>query len=246
MGILEIQGVTKQFGGLVAINNLTMSVEANQFLGVIGPNGAGKTTLLNLITGYYKPNDGYIIFDGERIDGKPPYEICRRGIARTFQVVQPFPEMSVLDNAMTGALFSRGGVTIARARERGMEALEMVGIARQADLTAGALTLGNKKKLELARALATQPRLLLLDEVMAGSTQGDIEDLMQLLQRIHGNGVAILMIEHLVPVILELAEHVFVLNFGEELFQGKPDDVIAHPEVIESYLGKPLAEAVVE
>jgi branched-chain amino acid transport system ATP-binding protein len=246
MGILDIQGVTKRFGGLVAINNLTMSVEANQFLGVIGPNGAGKTTLLNLITGYYKPNDGQITFGSERIDSRAPYEICRRGIARTFQVVQPFPEMSVLDNAMTGALFSRRGVTIARARERSMEVLEMVGIAQQAHLMAGALTLGNKKKLELARALATGPRLLLLDEVMAGSSQGDVEDLMHLLQRIHRSGVAILMIEHLVHVILELAEHVFVLNFGEELFQGKPDDVMAHPEVIESYLGKPLTEAVVE
>jgi branched-chain amino acid transport system ATP-binding protein len=246
MGILDIQGVTKRFGGLVAINNLTMSVEANQFLGVIGPNGAGKTTLLNLITGYDKPNDGQITFGSERIESRPPYEICRRGIARTFQVVQPFPEMSVLDNAMTGALFSRGGVTIARARERSMEVLEMVGIAQQAHLMAGALTLGNKKKLELARALATGPRLLLLDEVMAGSSQGDVEDLMHLLQRIHRSGVAILMIEHLVHVILELAEHVFVLNFGEELFQGKPHDVMAHPEVIESYLGKPLTEAVVE
>ena len=241
--MLDIQSMTKRFGGLVAIKDLTLNIEQNQFLGVIGPNGAGKTTLLNLITGYYKPNQGRIDFDGERIDGRHPYEICRRGIARTFQVVQPFPEMSVLDNAMTGALFSRSGMTITKARDRAMEALEMVDIARQANLMAGALTLGAKKKLELARALATQPRLLLLDEVMAGSSQTDIEDLMRLLKRIHKSGVTILMIEHLVHVILELAQHVFVLNFGQELYQGKPDDVIAHPEVIESYLGKPLTEA---
>lgn len=241
--MLNIEAVTKRFGGLVAINNLTMHIKPNQFLGVIGPNGAGKTTLLNVMTGYFKPSQGTMTFDGERIDGKKPYEICRMGIARTFQVVQPFPEMSVLDNAMTGALFSRDGMTIKKARDRAMEALELVDIAHQANLMAGALTLGNKKKLELARALATKPRLLLLDEVMAGSTQGDIQDLMQLLKRIHANGVTILMIEHLVHVILELAEHVFVLNFGQELYQGKPDDVIAHPEVIESYLGKPLEAA---
>lgn len=238
--MLEIDHVTKRFGGLLAVNDLTMSVKKDQFLGVIGPNGAGKTTLLNVITGYFRPTLGKITFDGERIDGKKPYEICRLGIARTFQVVQPFPEMSVLDNAMTGALFSRDGMTIRKARDRAMEALEMVDIAHQADVMAGALTLGAKKKLELARALATKPRLLLLDEVMAGSPQSDIDELMQLLKRIHANGVSILMIEHLVHVIIALAQHVFVLNFGQELFQGNPDDVISHPEVIESYLGKPL------
>lgn len=243
--MLEIRSVTKRFGGLFAINNLTMSVKPQQFLGVIGPNGAGKTTLLNLITGYYRPNQGSILFKGERIDGKKPYEICRMGIARTFQIVQPFPEMSVLDNAMTGALFSKDGLSIRMARDRAMEALEMVDIAKQADVMAGALTLGNKKKLELARALATKPQLLLLDEVMAGSTHGDIDELMQLLKRIHASGVTIFMIEHLVRVILELSEHVFVLNFGQELYQGRPDDVVAHPEVIESYLGKPL-ESVTE
>jgi branched-chain amino acid transport system ATP-binding protein len=241
--VLEIQGVTKRFGGLVAINNLTMRVEPKQFLGVIGPNGAGKTTLLNLITGYQKPTAGRIFFQGERIDGKKPYQLCHLGIARTFQIVQPFPEMSVLDNAMTGALFSKGGGSIAKARDRAMEALELVDLAKQADLMAGALTLGNKKKLELARALATKPQLLLLDEVMAGSTQGDIAELMGLLKRIHASGVTILMIEHLVHVILELSEHVFVLNFGQELYQGKPLDVVAHPEVIESYIGKPLGTA---
>jgi branched-chain amino acid transport system ATP-binding protein len=244
--MLKIENVTKRFDGLLAVNDLTLTVKEKQFLGVIGPNGAGKTTLLNVITGYFRPSTGKISFDGERIDGKRPYEICRLGIARTFQVVQPFPEMTVLDNAMTGALFSRDGMTIRKARDRAMEALEMVDIAHQADVTAGALTLGAKKKLELARALATKPRLLLLDEVMAGSPQSDIDELMQLLKRIHANGVSILMIEHLVHVIIALAQHVFVLNFGQELFQGNPDDVISHPEVIESYLGKPLEALAAE
>jgi len=182
--MLEIENVTKRFGGLYAINDLSLSLKENSFLGVIGPNGAGKTTLLNVITGYYRPTQGRITFGGERIDGKYPYEICRLGVARTFQVVQPFAEMSVLDNAMTGALFSRDGMTIRKARDRAMEALEMVDIAHQADVMAGSLTLGDKKKLELARALATQPRLLLLDEVMAGSPQADIDELMKLLRRI--------------------------------------------------------------
>ena len=244
--MLEIDHVTKRFGGLYAINDLSLSVKKNDFLGVIGPNGAGKTTLLNVITGYFRPTQGTITFEGERIDGKHPYEICRMGIARTFQVVQPFAEMSVLDNAMTGALFSRDGMTIRKARDRAMEALEMVDIAHQADVMAGSLTLGAKKKLELARALATQPRLLLLDEVMAGSPQADIDELMKLLQRIHAKGVTILMIEHLVHVIIALAQRVFVLNFGQELFQGKPSEVISHPEVIESYLGKPLETLAVE
>jgi len=244
--MLEIENVTKRFGGLYAINDLSLSLKENSFLGVIGPNGAGKTTLLNVITGYYRPTQGRITFGGERIDGKYPYEICRLGVARTFQVVQPFAEMSVLDNAMTGALFSRDGMTIRKARDRAMEALEMVDIAHQADVMAGSLTLGDKKKLELARALATQPRLLLLDEVMAGSPQADIDELMKLLRRIHAKGVTILMIEHLVHVIVALAQHVFVLNFGQELFQGNPSDVISHPEVIESYLGKPLETLAAE
>lgn len=137
--MLKIEHVTKRFGGLLAVNDLTLTVKENQFLGVIGPNGAGKTTLLNVITGYFHPANGTITFEGERIDGKRPYEICRLGIARTFQVVQPFPEMTVLDNAMTGALFSRDGMTIRKARDRAMEALEMVDIAHQADVMAGAL-----------------------------------------------------------------------------------------------------------
>jgi branched-chain amino acid transport system ATP-binding protein len=241
--MLAIRNLTKNFGGLVAINDLTLTVEPNQFLGVIGPNGAGKTTLLNLITGYLAPSRGGIELDGVQLVGRKPYEICRIGIGRTFQVVQPLAEMTVEENVMTGAFYSGSErVSITAARDRAQEALAAVGLSEQAGAMAGTVTLGNKKKLELARALATRPRLLLLDEVMAGSPQGDVVELMQVLRGIHAKGMTILMIEHLVPVILALAEHVFVLNFGQELFQGKPADVIAHPDVIESYLGKPLAE----
>ncbi len=240
--MLELRNLTKRFGGLVAIDNLSLTVRPNQFLGVIGPNGAGKTTLLNLITGYLSASSGSIALEGVSLVGKKPYQICRLGIGRTFQVVQPLAEMTVLDNAMTGAFFSGPArLSIAAARDRAMHALELVGLAPQSSLLAGALTLGNKKKLELARALATNPRLLLLDEVMAGSPQRDVLELMEVLRSIHRDGTTILMIEHLVPVILALAEHVVVLNFGQELYQGLPAEVMAHPEVIESYLGKPLA-----
>jgi branched-chain amino acid transport system ATP-binding protein len=234
--------LTKRFGGLVAINNLSLTVSPGQFLGVIGPNGAGKTTLLNLITGYLTPSGGCIEFEGVSLVGRKPYEICRLGIGRTFQVVQPLAEMTVLENVMTGAFYSgRRRVSIQQARERAEVALDLVGLTEQGNVMAGTLTLGMKKKLELARALATGARLLLLDEVMAGSPQQEVRELMEVLRKIHAEGTTILMIEHLVPVILALAEHVFVLNLGQELYQGAPRDVIAHPEVIESYLGKPLA-----
>ncbi|HEY0570805.1 MAG TPA: ABC transporter ATP-binding protein [Enterovirga sp.] len=241
--MLRIANVAKSFGGLRAIADVSFDVPRGQFFGIIGANGAGKTTLLNLITGYMPPSSGTIEFEGEPIHGLPPYRIAHRGIGRTFQITQPFAEMSVLDNVMTGALFSRHGARRSLKEARAMcdEPLHLVGLTAQADLPAGALTLGGKKKLELARVLATEPKLLLLDEVMGGLTRGEIEDLMVVLQRIHAAGTTVVMIEHLVHVILDLCDHVFVLNFGRELFRGTPQEVVSNPEVIEAYLGKPLA-----
>jgi branched-chain amino acid transport system ATP-binding protein len=241
--VLRIANVAKSFGGLRAIADVSFDVPRGQFFGIIGANGAGKTTLLNLITGYMPPSSGTIEFEGEPIHGLPPYRIAHRGIGRTFQITQPFAEMSVLDNVMTGALFSRHGARRSLKEARAMcdEPLHLVGLTAQADLPAGALTLGGKKKLELARVLATEPKLLLLDEVMGGLTRGEIEDLMVVLQRIHAAGTTVVMIEHLVHVILDLCDHVFVLNFGRELFRGTPQEVVSNPEVIEAYLGKPLA-----
>jgi branched-chain amino acid transport system ATP-binding protein len=243
--VLKITNVSKSFGGIQAIRDVSLDVRPGQFFGIIGANGAGKTTLLNLITGYDSLSAGTIEFEGQPIHGLPPYRIAHRGIGRTFQITQPFAEMSVRDNVMTGALFSRNGArrSLKEAREVSEEPLRLVGLTEQADLPAGVLTLGGKKKLELARVLATEPKLILLDEVMGGLTWNEIEDVMATLRRIHAAGATIVMIEHVVHVILDMCDHVFVLNFGRELFRGTPQDVVSHPEVIEAYLGKPVAAA---
>ena len=242
--MLEINNLTKAFGGLKAISKLSMKLEDRQFLGVIGPNGAGKTTLLNLITGYLPATSGTMTLNGQPLNGLRPFQVCRLGVARTFQVVRPFEEMSVEDNVMTGAMFSRRErVGVTEARELAQKPMELVGLDKKRHFLAGALTLGEKKKLELARALATRPKILLLDEVMAGIQRGEVEDLMDVLERIHKSGTTILMIEHLVHVIVRLAQHVVVLNFGEKLFEGEPGAVLEHPAVIESYLGKPFVAA---
>ena len=242
--MLEVKGLSKRFGGLAAIADLSFTLPRGQILGVIGPNGAGKTTLLNLITGYLTPSGGTILLEGRELVGLAPYEICRLGVARTFQVVRPFAEMSVSDNVMTGALFaSNQRVSNAEARDRADHSLELVGLMHKRDALAGELTIGEKKKLELARSLATDPKLLFLDEVMAGLSGSEADALMDVVECVADSGTTILMIEHLVGVILALTDRVLVLNFGRELFQGLPEEVVAHPEVIDSYLGKPLEQS---
>ena len=242
--MLEVNGLSKNFGGLAAVSDLSLTIRRGEIFGVIGPNGAGKTTLLNLITGYLAASKGSILFEGRELRGLSPSKICHRGIARTFQVVRPFVEMSVIDNVMTGALFApTRRISMAEARTRAGSALDLVGLLDKRDMPAGELTIGEKKKLELARALATKPRLLFLDEVMAGLAGGEVEVLMDVVERVADSGTTVLMIEHLVGVILALTDRVLVLDFGRELFQGAPEDVVAHPEVIDSYLGKPLDQS---
>jgi branched-chain amino acid transport system ATP-binding protein len=240
--VLDIANVSVVFGGLRAVDDVSLQVRAGQCYGIIGANGAGKTTLLNVITGYCMPTSGAITFDGKTVTGRPPYRLAALGMGRTFQIVQPFAEMSVLENVMIGALFSRNGSkrSLAEARAFCRGPLELVGLTAQAETPAGALTLGAKKKLELARVLATEPKLMLLDEVMGGLTRAEVEDVIEVLERIKGSGTTIVMVEHLVHVITYLCDYVFVLNFGRELFQGTPEAVIEHPEVIQAYLGTPL------
>ena len=241
--MLELRKVSKRFGGLLAISELSQTVQRNEFLGIIGPNGAGKTTLLNLITGYMRPTSGMIRFEGRDINGVAPYKVCRLGIGRTFQVVRPFPEMTVLDNVATGALFaSTEGRSVAEGRKLAQRPLELTGLWEMRDIPASALTIGNKKRLELARALATGPKLLLLDEVMAGLARGEVDELIVTLRRVHEDGITICMIEHLVHVILQLSQRVMVLNFGQKIADGLPSEVIKMPAVVESYLGQPLDE----
>ncbi|MBI4082543.1 MAG: ABC transporter ATP-binding protein [Candidatus Lambdaproteobacteria bacterium] len=243
--MLQLDHLYKRFGGLEAIGDLSLAVPEGQLLGIIGPNGAGKTTMLNLVTGYLRPSKGQILFDGRRVAGLPPYRIAALGVSRTFQIVQPFHEMTVAENVLVGSLFLSGRRrSIAEMRRLAEGPLETVGLQHRAADPAGALTFGDKKKLELARALASRPRLLLLDEVMSGLNRAEIGSMCDIVRQVHRAGTTVIMIEHLVQVILTLCERVFVLDFGHELFQGAPGEVMQHPEVIASYLGKQLEREV--
>jgi branched-chain amino acid transport system ATP-binding protein len=235
--VLEVEQLSKRFGGLKAISDLSFRIKAGEFVGIIGPNGAGKSTLLNLITGFHKPTSGSVRFEGRDIQGMLPFAVCRLGIARTFQVVRPFPEMSVEENVMTGALFSARGITLKMARERIRTPLELTGLWAKRHVLGGELPIGEKKRLELARSLAVGPKLLLLDEVMGGLTNPEIQEIIGVLRRIHNSGVTVVMIEHIVEAIVALSQRVIVLNFGEKLLEGTPAEVMDHPAVIESYLG---------
>ena len=239
--LLEVTGISRRFGGLQAVRDLSLSVAPDEVLGLIGPNGAGKTTVFNLLSGFLAPDRGQIRFDGRSIVGLPPHAICRLGLCRTFQIVRPFPRLSVLDNARVGALSRRPRMEDARDRAR--EVIEQVGLGGKVDHAAGALTLAERKRLELARALATEPRLLLLDEVMAGLNPTEIEAIVALVKRINVSGVAILLIEHNMRAVMSLSHRIAVLNFGEKIVEGEPAAVANHPRVIEAYLGEEYVHA---
>ena len=234
--LLSVAGVTKRFRGLVAVDNASLEVEAGSVFAVIGPNGAGKTTLFNLIAGVYAPDGGSISFDGQRIEGLSPDVICRRGLARTFQIVRPFPGLTVLENATIGALLRAGSVEAARLAAG--EILRKLDLWNERHQRAGSLTLPDRKRLEVARALATKPKLLLLDEVMAGLRPSETDQAVATLRTINReDGVTIVMIEHVMRAVMALADRVHVLNHGASIAEGSPLEVTQNPQVIHSYLG---------
>ena len=240
--ILRVEGVTKRFGGLVALNNVTFDVYREEILGLIGPNGAGKTTLFNVITGVYKPEAGRVVYKGIDITGWKPHRIARLGIARTHQIVKPFGDLTVLENTMIGALFGRRHkeITEEEARRIASDVLDFVGLGDKKDLPARVLNVQEKKRLELARALAEEPELLLLDEVLAGLTPTEVKRMLDLLERIRREKkITIIMIEHVMHAVMNLADRIVVLHFGRKLAEGTPEEVANNPEVITAYLGDP-------
>jgi branched-chain amino acid transport system ATP-binding protein len=240
VSLLSIRGVSKQFGGVVANRNVSFEVVPGELVGIIGPNGAGKSTLFEIITGFYRPDSGEVRLDGARLTGLSPDRVCRLGVARTFQKLRPFPGLTVLENVVVGALTRTRDVR--HAREQARAILDRVGLADKGDAHARTLSTGQRKRLELARALATRPRLLLLDEVTGGVDQGSIPGLVRLVRELHQGGLTVLVIEHNMRVITAVAQRIVALYLGEVIADGPPGVVARDRRVVEAYLGQAYAE----
>lgn len=236
--ILEVRNVVKLFGGLRALDGVSIEIGQGEIVGLIGPNGAGKTTLFNIIAGVYRPNQGRVVFKGHDITALRPQKRCHLGIARTFQITKPFLNMTVLENVALAAYYGKPRhLTFEQALARATEVLEWVGLADYKDAAAAGLPLGLRKKLELCRAMATNPQLLLLDEVMAGLNPTEVEEMLDVVRKINGAGVTILMIEHVLRALMAVSERVMVLHHGRKIAEGPPNAIVKNEDVIRAYLG---------
>ena len=245
--LLELRNVTKRFGGLTAVDRINITVDAGQIVGIVGPNGSGKTTTFSCVSGFYKPEEGSVLLNGVDVTGKLPFEIARLGIARTFQIVQSFEDMTVLDNVALGALKPESDGTscsLEQAKAQANEVLRMVGLSEESNKLSGSLGIPGRKRLEIARALASRPQILLLDEVMAGLRPVEVDQAVEMIQEIRSQGITIVVVEHLMRAVVALSEKLYVIHHGALLAEGyEAKEVLSRPEVVEAYFGKATLDA---
>lgn len=237
--MLDLKDLVKDFGGLRAVDSLNLSIEQGQILGLIGPNGAGKSTVFNCIAGVYPPTEGEIFFDGTRINNVKPWDLCRQGLARTFQIVKPFASKTVLYNVMVGSYVTTDKRSAAESKA--VETLKALNLHEKKDVKAGNLTIADRKRLEIARALATDPKLLLLDEVMAGLRPTEVDEMVKIIHGLRDRGITIFIIEHIMRAIMALSDHIVVIHFGQKISEGPPKEVASDEKVIKAYLGEEYA-----